>query len=148
MPHVFSTLSSSNTYHKYKPVEIDDSPSISGKPRVIKPAVVLRRVTIKGGAGIARGGIGNFITPNGVMTTITDEELEICEADPVFQMHKKNGHITVRATEGKPEKVYSEMEGKDKSAPKTPADYPDDANGAKPSTIKEVEKKQKLRLAS
>lgn len=147
MPHIFSKLTSSNTYHKYKPADIDNSPSLSGKPRVIKPAIVLRRVTIKGGANIAKGGIGNFFTPNGVMTTITDEELEICEADPVFQTHKTNGFITVRASENKPEKVYDDMAKKDVSAPRTPDDYPDNAEGAKPSTVKEVEKKQKLKLA-
>lgn len=81
-------------------------------------------VLIKGGANV--GGKG-LITPKGVVTHVSDEELEFLETVPAFQRHKAAGHITVvKSAKPDAEKVAKDMTPKDKSAPKTPDDYPGD----------------------
>ena len=87
------------------------------------------QVHIKGGANVADG---HFITPKGVCTTITENDLAICQKDPVFLRHVKRGFIKVEKREEKAEKVASDMESRDASAPLTPGDY--EAKGEKAPT--------------
>lgn len=109
--HVYSTLTCDNIYHRTKQGGAD-LPVFEGD------------VLIKGGAGIAND---RLITPRGVVTTITEEQLEICRADPVFVAHEKNGFIQVGERLIDVEKAVADMEGRDKSAPIVPADLPADA---------------------
>lgn len=79
------------------------------------------KITINGGAGIANK---NLITPNGVVTEVTDEELEILNAHNLFVQFKTNGYITVEKKKVDVEKVVADMSDKaDPSSPITPADY-------------------------
>jgi len=79
------------------------------------------KITIHGGAGVANK---NLITPNGVVTTVTDEEMEFLNAHELFVQFKKNGFITVEKKKVDVEKVVADMSDKaDPSAPITPADY-------------------------
>lgn len=85
-----------------------------------------RGVLIKGGAGVANR---NLITPLGVATEVSDEELQLLEANEVFQTHKKLGFVVVRQKSADPEKVAADMNRADRSAPLTEASFPE-AEGA------------------
>lgn len=105
--YVYSTLSCDNSYTNYRSNHSNDMP------------VVHERVLIKGGANIATKLFG---TPAGVMTSVSDNELEILEKNPVFQTHKDKGFITVRKSQVDVERAASDMEAKDSSAPVVPQD--------------------------
>lgn len=129
MPFVFSTLANDNTYTNYAKERVNDLPQMT------------ERVLIKGKAGIATK---NLVTPLGVMTKVSDEELAILERNLTFQQHQKNGFITVKKDKADPEKVASEMQTRDNSGPRVPQDYENKEDGAKPS----VKSGGKLRLAA
>jgi len=107
MFYVFSTLSTDVDYTVYGE-SVNDLPTIE------------KRITIKGGANVATK---HLITPKGVMTAVEDAEFDILSAHPVFQMHKKNGFITVEKKAADPEKVASNMTARDESAPLTEGDF-------------------------
>ena len=77
-------------------------------------------VFIKGGTGVAND---RLITPQGVATEITEEDLAQLEQNPSFMQHKKDGFVTVRAKKAEAEKVAADMNLKDESAPMTHSDY-------------------------
>ena len=106
---VFSTLTSSMDYTNYEKGGAD-------------LPVALPPVHIKGGAGLADK---NFVTPDGVGTRVTEQQLEYLRANPVFNLHEKNGFIKVVASEPVPEKAASDMERRDGSAPIVPQDLPE-----------------------
>lgn len=79
-------------------------------------------VTIQGGANVP----DKFMrTPEGgVITPVTEEELAILQASPVFEMHQKNGFIKIMDKEPKSAEVAaSDLEGRDKSAPLVDEDF-------------------------
>jgi len=120
MPLIFSTMTGSVTYTDWKL-----SPgglSIAG-----------REVTIKGGANVADR--RTIITPRGVGTSVTDEDLEFLKTDPTFLMHEKNGFITVDAVADirDADLAAADMEGRDDSAPDTVNDFL--AEGQTPPTV-------------
>lgn len=82
--------------------------------------MVESQVLIKGGSGIANK---NIITPYGVATEVTPDELAQLESNEQFQLHKANGYIRVESKKSETEKVVKDMTKKDKSAPATPEDY-------------------------
>lgn len=81
-----------------------------------------RGVFIKGGTGVAND---RLITPIGVMTEIDESELAILEKCPIFNMHRKNGFVTVEKSKVDAEKVAADLSLEDASAPMTPSDYKD-----------------------
>lgn len=93
--------------------------------------VATHSVLIKGGAGVANQ---NIITPLGVMTKITEEQMAICESNNIFQLHRKNKFIVVRESQSEIETVVADMEGRDNSAPLVPEDFTD-TDGAKPQAV-------------
>lgn len=106
MPYVLSKLANSQNYIKY--VKGPDNTNIA-----------VKTVTIKGGADITNK---NLITPQGVITQVTADELEILKSNKDFQRHLENGHVKYFATSPNIDKNIDKME-KDKSAPLTPDDY-------------------------
>ena len=76
-------------------------------------------VLIKGGAGVANDRI---VTPRGVATTVTEEQVEYLRANPVFQLHEKNGFVMVSESYADPDTVAADMTGRDNSAPVVPQD--------------------------
>ena len=82
--------------------------------------VVKKQVKVVGGTGVTNK--VTLVTPEGVTTSVTDEELEALNQNKVFQKHVKNGFIKVQKT-GK--KSTSDMEGKDASAQLVDADFED-----------------------
>jgi len=77
-------------------------------------------VFIKGGTGVAND---RLITPIGVATEVSDFDLSELEKNVVFGKHRDAGFIVVRAKSADVEKVASDMNLKDESAPLTESDY-------------------------
>lgn len=86
-------------------------------------------ILIKGGTGVMNDRI---VTPLGVMTAIDAEQVEALEANEVYKIHKANGFVRIERKAYDPEKVAADMALDDKSAPKTPADYANAGDEAKP----------------
>ena len=102
-----STISANQEYRGYN----------EGKVKTVKWKVV-----IKGGANLAGK---NLITPKGVLTTVTDEEMGLLETDPLCKRHVDRGCITVKKKKIDVEDVVKNMEKKDNSAPKVAEDFKD-----------------------
>lgn len=115
MPTVFSKLANSQRYTEY----------LKGGADVL---VLGKQVHVHGGANLANH---HLVTPLGVPTTVTDDEAEALEQNPIFKTHKKNGFITIEynARASDVDQVVSDMGDKvDPSAPLTPSEY-EDADG-------------------
>lgn len=108
--YVFSTLANDQNYTNWHQ---------GGADLPIKGHSVL----IKGGTGVAND---RLITPMGVCTEISQYDLEELERNVVFKGHVEKGFITVRVKSADAEKVASEMNLDDESAPLTHADYQND----------------------
>lgn len=106
--HVYTTSSTDLAYRKYS------DPVKGSLPRV------LREITIRGGANVADK---HFITPCGVGTEVTDDDVEFLRADPNFQRHEKAGFVMIVGRKLDPEVPVADMEQRDRSAPKRPADF-------------------------
>jgi hypothetical protein len=104
--YVYSTLSNDQTYQNWAIGE-------GGLPNAG------HSVFVKGGHGVAND---RLITPLGVMTEVSDYDIEQLEHNPVFQLHKANGFVVVRQSKADTEKVASDMQASDLSAPLTEAD--------------------------
>lgn len=116
MPYVYSTITSGTTYCDYGPPNNSAGHSVARK-----------RVTIKGGHGVAsqvRGPlIGQVYTPYGVATEVSDADLEFLLANKSFQRHMAAGFITVDKKKVDVEKRAAGMAQKDGSAPVTLKDF-------------------------
>lgn len=78
-------------------------------------------VRINGGANLADK---NLVTPQGVVTKISEDEYEMLKKNHVFQIHLKNGFLKVSSAKSDANKVAAtDMEGRDGSAPLVPQDY-------------------------
>lgn len=112
--YVFSTLAADVAYTNYAPGGAD-------LPIDLPP------VLIRGGAGVAND---RLVTPRGVATDVTEEQAEYLRANPVFQMHEKNGFVTISASFADPDIVAADMTGRDRSAPVVPQDLTADETPA------------------
>lgn len=108
--YVYSTLSNDQVYTSY-------SRDGNGVP---KPT---RSVFIAGGANIMTK---QFVTPQGVATEITAEQLAELKNNEMFLLHQKNGFITVSERKAEIEKVVTDMNGRDESAPLVEQDFGDE----------------------
>jgi hypothetical protein len=105
---------------------------------VTKYPEIIAQVVIKGGANLATD---RLITPLGVRTEVTDQQLEQLEQNTIFQKHKKQGFIVVMSDKEDPDDIAKGMTPKDQSAPVTPNDpifkrHDADGFAIKPSTEK------------
>ncbi|MDE2100259.1 MAG: hypothetical protein KGL39_23615 [Patescibacteria group bacterium] len=107
--HIYSTLANTQHYTMY-----DRSKDKNQLPRV------KAQIMVHGGANVSNK---QFVTPKGVMTTVSDEEYELLKDNHVFKQHVANGHIQVESRKYSLDKVVKDMTEKDKSAPLTPDDY-------------------------
>lgn len=112
--YVFSTLTANTAYAIYN-YESHDLP------------IIEKQIVIKGGANLADK---NLVTPQGVMTEVSDEDLALLEQDYHFKDHIKNGFIKVEKRKAEVEKAVKDMKDKDRSAPLTDKDFEKD--GPKP----------------
>jgi hypothetical protein len=84
--------------------------------------VVVSEVLIRGGAGVAND---RLVTPRGISTEVSEQDIEALRANPVFAMHEKNGFVMVDKALVDPEIAASAMTGRDVSAPLVPEDMSD-----------------------
>lgn len=78
----------------------------------------VRDIHVNGGHGLTNI---HGILLQGAVTEVDDETLELLEKDPTFNVHKKNGFISV-AKSNNIDKVISDMAQRDGSAPGTAQD--------------------------
>lgn len=91
--------------------------------------VVKAQVDIAGGANVPNK---NLVTPLGVVTEITDDQLDILKQIPLFHEHVKNGFLVIQKRKDDVEAVVPDMVSRDDSAPLTPNDFVDGDGKAKP----------------
>lgn len=106
-------------YYVYSTLTSDVEYALWSKPAGDLP-IIERTVKIKGGANLANA---RLVTPYGVATSVSAEELDLLNGNEVFTLHKKNGFITVSEKSEDPEKVATDMTGRDASAPLVPQDF-------------------------
>lgn len=106
MPYITNTMSADIKYCFY-----GKTPTGSNEVR--------KSILVFGKANVADK---HFITKEGAVTKVSNEELALLKEHPVFKMHEANGFIKVCATESRAENV-KDLAKKDASAPKTPDDY-------------------------
>ncbi len=109
MPYVYSTISNDVDYAVYR--------NTSSK----ELSIIDRVVTISGKANVATK---KLITPKGVVTEVSEKDLEFLLNDFHFKEHMAAGFVCIEKREHSVEKVIKNMTEKDRSAPKTPDDYP------------------------
>jgi len=103
MPHIISTLTNSQQITEWKkPQETPgklSSPAVKGRSSVL----------IKGTIGASAGGLQ---AQGGVVTHVTDDELEFLQRQPSFQQFVARGHFRIVAKEPTPksiDKIVDEM---------------------------------------
>ena len=74
------------------------------------------KVRIEGGANSPSK---HMMTPRGIATKVTDDQLKVLENCNLFKAHKQNGFIEVSAFEKNADKVAKDLKSNDKSAPDT-----------------------------
>ena len=112
--YVYSTLTNSNDYVAYMPTDVKSN------------AIIKKSVTINGGHLLATK---HLVTPKGVVTEVSDDDMKVCELDPGFQEHLKNGFLKIEKKNVAPEKIAANMAPKDGSTPKTPKDFDKSESG-------------------
>lgn len=110
MPYIFSTLTNDQDYTIWK---TSKEKNIMNK--------VLKTIHVKGGHG--RIDSKTLITPLGAVTEVSKADLTELKKLHVFKVHMENGFIRISESKEDPEKVASDMAGRDGSAQKTPADF-------------------------
>lgn len=106
--YIYSKLSNDNVYAPY---------AKGGADLPIRGEGVL----IKGGAGVADKRI---VTPQGVVTTITREELELLKSIPQFNEHVERGFLKIQDTKVEVEVALADMTAeRDGGAPLVPEDF-------------------------
>lgn len=116
MNYVYSTLTNDMEYHIFKERHEDSN----------RHTDVHKKILVKGGANRARDE-PRPVTPLGVVTAVSDEDLALLEKDPHFIQHQRNGFIVVdRKKQSVAKIVEKHMKAKDNSAPKVESDFPKD----------------------
>lgn len=94
--------------------------------------VIVKSILIKGGAN--KVDRKTLVTPQGVVTELTDEDFELLKSTPFYERMEKRGHIRpVETKDAAEDTKKAGMEKQDGSAQKTEADF---AEGEKPKTGK------------
>lgn len=85
--------------------------------------VGVQDIVIHGGSNIP----DKFLrTPQGVVTPVTEQELEALRQNHVFRLHEANGFIKVSDKKTDPEKVAADMTTRDQAAPLVESDFDED----------------------
>ena len=77
-------------------------------------------ITVNGGADVINK--RSLMTPSGVVTELTDEQIDKLKTHPLFQEHLKNGAVAIVNTEKDAKKAEKDLE-EDKSSQIKPEDY-------------------------
>ena len=112
MPYVYSTMSSDQAYAVYPPAKDVDT------RKIVNPTAI---IMIYGGANVINQ---NLVTPKGVMTKVTEEELNVLETLSSFRRHKDRFFIRVEKSKVDPDKIAAQdMREKDQSAQLDDSDF-------------------------
>lgn len=115
MPYIYSTATCPTSYVKYETLkEESNRRGSSGYNKIIK------QVKINGGHGIADR---NLFTPQGVVTYVSEEDMEFLLQDENFQRHMKAGFMSYDKKKVEPSKKSLNMCNRDGSAPLTPKNF-------------------------
>jgi hypothetical protein len=83
--------------------------------------VAVGSVLVKGGANVADK---RLVTPQGVVTKVDADQMAVLESNEVFQLHKKNGYITVSERKpADPDAAAASQANRDGSAPMVEGDF-------------------------
>lgn len=130
MPQVASTLATDVKYTLWAP-KSKDAPGGANTP--------LQHVTIHGGHGVAQKHAihGGIETPIGVVTSVTDAQLELLKANSTFQTHMKNNYIRIIESDRKvaSEKVADDLDKKEPSSPLITDDFQEGGRAAGPAEL-------------
>lgn len=122
MPHyVFSTITNDTCYVGYA----------TGRDL----HQVQKSVLIAGGSNRADG-TRNIFTPQGVMSIVSDDDMEFLLQNDGFQKHIERGFITHLPYKAEADEVAEDMIDRDGSAQMKPADF-DTSTGAHPAMTHE-----------
>ena len=106
--HIYSKMANGVNFHDFR------------KGGAELPSIV-RTVVINGGAGVATK---HLLTPLGIHTEVTAEEMEFLKSDGHFKKFVEDGFIIVGNSFESVDKMVTNMTSEpDPSAPLTPADY-------------------------
>lgn len=133
MPHIVSTLAAGNNYNVYEPKPANNKASGVN--------VVKRTIAINGGANVAkRGGETGVLVPRGVVTSVSETDLELLEANPHFKEHVKRGFLKVMNEKVSGNKAAKDLNSDDESKALTIEDTKEGGRiaGAKPLTTKKI----------
>ena len=108
--YVYSTLSNDQVYTSYK-----------AGPNGVNLADA--KIFIAGQANITTK---HFVTPLGMVTEVTDEQLAILRTNEVFKLHEANGFIKVEKRKTDADVAAADMQGRDQSAPLVEQDFKED----------------------
>lgn len=121
MPYIFSTATNNCTYVEY------DYHNRKGNLPQIK-----RRVLVKGGANRADK---RLITPNGVVTEVSDDDLAFLVSNAAFIRHQKAGFHRIESHRFETDAVVTDMVSGDKARPLTPEEYRDGSDRIAPREL-------------
>ncbi len=109
MPYICSKLTCDNSYTTWNQAKggANDLPKKD------------RQILINGGAGVANK---NIITPDGVVTEVSEEQLKLLESVPNFKRHVAGGFLKVLTKNPTNVKSVAADLEKDKATPITPKD--------------------------
>lgn len=130
MPQVASTLSSDMKYTLWRPKTKDAPGGVN---------TVQAQVVIHGGHGVAiRHDHGGLVTPQGVLTSVTNDQLDLLKGNEIFQTHLRNGFIRIIETDRKveSEKAAKDLEATEPSSPLTNADFKEGGRAEAPKEMK------------
>lgn len=92
-------------------------------------------IRINGGANVSNK---HLWTPKGVVTEVTEAQLDALQRHPVFAAHCKNGFVVVSLKKRDTDQIVRDMEGADKSAQETPETITKKPGRAKPKSDTEA----------
>lgn len=127
--HVVSTLSADTRY-----VDWDRSGGINR---------LTRGVLVKGGAGVASRGKGDPVTPEGVITHISDDDARFLAEHKMFREHQEKGFVKIVNVAKDPDTVAQSMEKDAGSRPRNQKDVKDYAGKKGDDTLQAVTNKSK-----
>lgn len=127
MFYVYSTITNNTFYSVYENNSSKDLGMIKKRPDGTKLSI-----EIKGGHGVANK---HFVTPRGVVTTVSDADMEVLQNIPAFKRHLDAGFISFEKKNVDPEKKVASMADKDGSAPITPKDFEESENSTPESKV-------------
>ena len=128
MPFIYSTLTADQYY-------ILPKEPVQGSQKSVTKPIAEFAFLVKGGANVTTKRI---VTPLGVATQCTDEELEKLQKIKAFQNHVAGGYLKVEKSKRSEEAAAKDMTAKDESAPHNAEDIKKKAKapGFKPDAIK------------